>query len=77
MYKSYVSNLKDEPSVLVLYVNGKRVSGFYLFVFLINSKIKNFVIISTEFVNVWQFDVFFENRRNAMTVSEVLLQMTM
>lgn len=31
MYKSYVSNLKDEPSVLVFYVNGKRVGGFYLF----------------------------------------------
>lgn len=69
MYKSYVSNLKDEPSVLVFYVNGKRVGGFYLFGF--------FVIISTEFVNVWQFDVFFENRRNVLTVSEVLLQMTM
>lgn len=54
MYKSYVSNLKDEPSVLVFYVNGKRVGGFYLFGFF-------FVIISTEFVNVWQFDVFFEN----------------
>lgn len=70
MYKSYVSNLKDEPSVLVFYVNGKRVGGFYLFGFF-------FVIISTEFVNVWQFDVFFENQRNALTVSEVLLQMTM
>lgn len=70
MYKSYVSNLKDETSVLVFYVNGKRVGGFYLFGFF-------FVIISTEFVNVWQFDVFFENRRNALTVSEVLLQMTM
>lgn len=65
MYKSYVSNLKDETSVLVFYVNGKRVGGFYLFVF--------FVIISTEFVNVWQFDVFFENRRNVLTVSEVVI----
>uniref|UniRef100_A0A8W8LY69 2Fe-2S ferredoxin-type domain-containing protein n=1 Tax=Magallana gigas TaxID=29159 RepID=A0A8W8LY69_MAGGI len=26
MYKSYVSNLKDEPSVLVFYVNGKRIA---------------------------------------------------
>lgn len=33
MYKSYVSNLKDEPSVLVFYVNGKRVGGFYVFGF--------------------------------------------
>lgn len=34
MYKSYVSNLKDEPSALVFYVNGKRVRGCFLGFFL-------------------------------------------
>lgn len=65
MYKSYVSNLKDEPSALVFYVNGKRVRGFLgflgvLFV-IFNSNVYEFKDVDLSDlipVKFWQFVVF-------------------